>query len=90
MDSTDNPPYLSKSTWLRGLMMIVFAVCLGIAKFVMAAVCVFQFLHLLIVGQTNANLLLFGAQLSRYQYQIMLYLTFNSEDQPFPVADWPN
>lgn len=90
MDSTDNPPYRSKSTWLRGLMMIVFAVCLGIAKFVMGAVVIFQFLHLLILGRTNTNLLEFGGQLSRYQYQIMLFLTFNSDEQPFPVADWPS
>ena len=53
MDSTDNPPYRSKSTWLRGLMMIIFAVCLGIAKFVMGAVVIFQFLHLLILGRTD-------------------------------------
>lgn len=70
--------------------MLIFAFCLGIAKFVMGAVVIFQFLNVLFTGQTNDNLLIFGQQLSRYQYQLMLFLTYNSEQQPFPVGAWPS
>jgi hypothetical protein len=90
MNDTSNKPYENKSVWRRGLMMLIFAFCLGIAKFVMGAVVIFQFLNVLFTGQTNGNLLTFGHQLSRYQYQIMLFLTYNSEEQPFPVGVWPS
>ena len=39
--------------------------------------------------QTNDRLLRFGGELSDFLYQIFLYLTFNSEEKPFPFADWP-
>lgn len=90
MNDTSNKPYKNKNVWRRGLMMLIFAFCLGIAKFVMGAVVIFQFLNVLFTGQTNGNLLIFGQQLSRYQYQIMLFLTYNSEAQPFPVGAWPS
>lgn len=90
MNDTSKKPYENKSVWRRGLMMLIFALCLGIAKFVMGAVVIFQFLNVLFTGQTNGNLLIFGQQLSRYQYQIMLFLTYNSEEQPFPVGVWPS
>lgn len=82
-------PYTDKNVWLRGLMMLVFAFCLGVAKFVMFVVVVFQFLSVLTSSGTNPKLLAFGQSLSCYQYEIMLFLTYNSEEQPFPVGDWP-
>jgi hypothetical protein len=40
-------------------------------------------------GETNAQLLILGQGLATYSYQIVLYLTFNSEERPFPFIDWP-
>ena len=48
-----------------------------------------QFLWVLIRGETNAQLTGFGQSLATYTYQIVLYLTFSSEERPFPFADWP-
>ena len=90
MNGTEDKPYKNRNVWMRGLMMLVFAFCLGIAKFVMFAVVVFQFLSVLFTSGTNPNLLSFGQALSRYHYQIMLFLTYNSEEQPFPVGEWPS
>ncbi|MEH6472199.1 MAG: DUF4389 domain-containing protein [Halopseudomonas sp.] len=89
MSNPKNKPYADQSAWMRGLMMLIFAFCLGVAKFVMFTVVIFQFLSVLFTSDTNPNLLQFGQALSRYQYQIMLFLTYNSEEQPFPVGDWP-
>ena len=61
-----------------------------VMAFVMFAVVVFQFLSVLFTSDTNPNLLSFGQALSCYQYQIMLFLTYNSEEQPFPVGSWPS
>jgi len=75
---------------MRGLQMLIFAVCLWLARFVLLAVVVFQFLTVLFSGNTNQNLLKFGLQLSVYQCQIMRFLTYNTEQLPYPIGDWPN
>lgn len=81
--------YKDRSVWLRGLYMLVFMFFLGVAKFVTLVVVVFQFLTVLFSAETNKKLLRFGQSLSTYHYQVMMYLTYNSEERPFPIGDWP-
>ncbi len=78
-----------RTIWNRGLYILIFAFCLWLAKFVAFVVVVFQFVSVLFTGSTNAKLLVFGQSLSTYQYQVMLFLTFNSEVHPYPLTDWP-
>ncbi len=75
--------------WMRLLYMLLFGVIYGVAKFLVIAVVVFQFGFVLLSARTNTNLLRFGAQLSHFVYQILLYLSFNTELRPFPFSDWP-
>jgi len=81
--------YKNRSVWVRGLFMLLFIFLMGLAKFVMFVVVVMHFLVVLFTAQANENLVLFGKSLSVYQYQIMLFLTYNSEFRPFPVGRWP-
>jgi hypothetical protein len=90
MDEEQQSHLTSKQTWLRGLYMLLFVVIYHVAEFVIGAVVVLQFLFSLFTGQVNARLLQFGHSLSRYAYQILRYLTFNSEQLPFPFDDWPS
>ena len=78
-----------RQTWLRGLYMLLFIVIFHVAEFVIGAVVLLQFLFTLVTGAPNARLLQFGQSLSRYVYQILRFLTFNSEDLPFPFTEWP-
>jgi len=78
-----------KSTWTRGLYMLLFAVFYSVAEVVIGAVVIFQFLFALFTGKTNARLVILGRSLSIYVYEVLLYLTFNSEDKPYPFGDWP-
>ena len=78
-----------KQTWLRGLYMVMFMVFYGIAEIVLFAVVVFQFLLVLFTSKTNPRLLKLGQSLSTYAYQILVYLTFNSNYQPYPFGAWP-
>jgi hypothetical protein len=79
------------STWVRLLFMIVFVAIYMITRIVFGAVVVFQFLWVLFTAETNKQLKELGQSLSTYTYQIMRYLSFNSEDKPFPFsADWPS
>lgn len=80
----------SRSTWLRLLFMIVLAFIYGISRVVVGAVVVLQFLVVLFTGETNERLRDFGKSLSTYTYQLLLFLTYNSEERPFPFdLDWP-
>lgn len=77
------------STWMRALFMVLFLIIYGIAEFLIFAVMAFQFLSVLFARKTNGPLMKFGKSLSAFIYEIMLYLTYNSEDRPFPFAPWP-
>ena len=80
----------SRSTWLRLLFMIVLAFIYGISRIVVGAVVVLQFLVVLFTGETNERLRAFGRSVSTYTYQLLLYLTYNTEERPFPFdLDWP-
>ncbi len=77
------------STWRRGLFMLLFAVAYGVAELLLFVTAVFQFLCLLVTGKTLDRLRIFGESLGRYFYQIVRYLTFNTEEKPYPFSDWP-
>jgi len=80
----------SDTIWKRGLYMLLFAFLIGVVKFVTFSVVVLQFFLVLVNGVPNTQLLDFGLSLSRYTYQIMLFLTFNSETPPYPFSEWPS
>ena len=80
----------AKSTWIRLVFMILFAILYGISRLVTGAVVVIQFFHVLFTGETNEQLKTFGHSLAIYSFQIIDFLTFNTEARPFPLdANWP-
>lgn len=88
--SEDLKQNLSRSSiWMRLLYMLLFTVFYSLAEVVLVAVVTFQFLITLFTGTPNGRLLKFGKSLSTYVYQVLRYLTFNSEVRPFPFGDWP-
>ena len=76
-------------TWMRGLFIVIFAVIYSITDILLTAVVVFQFLATLFTGETNARLRAFGLSLAAYIYQIIAFMTFNSDEKPFPFNPWP-
>jgi hypothetical protein len=80
----------SRSTWLRGLFMLVFVFIYALSRFVVGAVVLLQFLWVLFTGEINERLRMLGQSLAIYTSQIIRYLTYNSEQRPFPFdEDWP-
>jgi uncharacterized membrane protein YeiB len=77
------------NTWGRALFMILFGIIYSVAEVVLVAVIVIQFLFVLFTSEKNERLLGFGKELSTFIYQVFLYQTFNTEEKPFPFADWP-
>lgn len=80
----------TRSTWLRLFFMIVVVLLAAVSRVVVGAVVVLQFFYVLFTGETNKRLERLGQSLATYTYQIVRYLTFNTEERPFPFdADWP-
>ena len=81
----------SKSIWMRLLFMLVVTFLYFISRVVVGAVVVVQFFWVLFTGETNERLKEFGKSLAVYTNQIILYLTFNTEERPYPIdLDWPS
>ena len=76
-------------TWIRGLYMLLFAILFNVAEIVLAAVAIFQFLAQLITGGVNRRLQTFGANLAAYLQETTAFLTYASDDRPFPIGPWP-
>ncbi|WP_406827956.1 DUF4389 domain-containing protein [Microbulbifer sp. ARAS458-1] len=79
----------SSNQWLRLVYMVLFAVLLEIAGFVMLAVIIAQFLFAIFTGGANDNLRRLGDQISSYIYQTLQFLIYNTEEKPFPFSEWP-
>ena len=76
------------SIWLRLVWMIVLGIAFNLAEIVAFAVAVFQFFSSLLTGNTNENLTRFSRNLARYLQQIVMFVTFASEEKPFPFSPW--
>ena len=79
----------SDNIWIRGAFILLFAFIYSAAEMVMIAVVVVQFLSIAIKKEKNEKILSFGADLSEFLYQIFRFLSFSSNQRPFPFADWP-
>ncbi|MDH5391722.1 MAG: DUF4389 domain-containing protein [Gammaproteobacteria bacterium] len=79
----------SHDTWSRILYMLLFVILYSLAEVVLTAVVVFQLILILLTGHKNERLLKLGQSLSTYIYQVLCYLTFNSNHQPYPFGGWP-
>jgi hypothetical protein len=78
-----------QSTWIRGLYMLLFAIFYSVAEIVLFATVIFQFLLKLFTGETNPRLQKLGQCIGTYIYQIIQYLTFNSDYEVYPFGAWP-
>ena len=78
-----------KDIWKRAVYMLIFVLAYSVAEFILGAIVIFQFLMVLITKETNEVLKDFSVQLCKYIYQIVRYLSFNTEYQPYPFNQWP-
>ncbi len=94
--SHSTPPETLKSKllnpehWVRLLLMILmFIVLFTIVKFILSIALIVQWVLVLLSGEPNERLRVFTKSLNRYGYQIMEFISFNSDEKPFPLSDWP-
>ena len=80
----------SKDLWIRALYMVFFAIVSVIARAVISLLAFVQFIVILVTGHANEALLQLGNNLSTYVREIVKFVTFNTEVQPFPFSPWPD
>lgn len=76
-------------TWLRGLFIIVYAVISYVLFWIIWLVVIFQFVMKVLTANLNPNVMNFSGGLTRYAFQILEYVTFQSEERPWPIGPWP-
>ena len=79
----------SNTTWVRLLFTVLFLAIWAISRLIFATVVTLQVGFLLLGGAANARLATFGQGLAVYSGQLVAYLTFATDDKPFPLGDWP-
>lgn len=80
----------SRSTWMRLVFMLISLALLAVSRVVTGAVVIIQFFTVLLTGKAHDQLKDWGHSLAIYSYEVVDFLTFNSEIRPFPFdADWP-
>ncbi len=77
----------SRSTWLRLLFMLAFYAIGTVVTAVFSVVVVLSFFWVLFTGEKNGQLQQAGQVIAAYLYEIVRYLTFNTEDKPFPFGN---
>jgi Flp pilus assembly protein TadB len=81
----------SRATWTRLLFMVICYVLVSIASFVGTFIVVLGFLWVLFTGEVNRQIQQVGQSLAAYISEIIRYLTFNTEERPFPLGnEWPS
>ncbi|MCP4409714.1 MAG: DUF4389 domain-containing protein [Gammaproteobacteria bacterium] len=78
----------NSNTWTRILYMLIFVFVYGFAEIVFGAIVLFQVVLNLFTRSSNRQLCKFGGQLSWYIYNILMFLTYNTETKPFPFSAW--
>ncbi|HEY6094793.1 MAG TPA: DUF4389 domain-containing protein [Gallionellaceae bacterium] len=78
-----------RNIWLRALFMLLMGLAWHVSSTLLFFVTLFQFILVLLNDTPNDRLVAFGRSLGRYLQQIALFLTFASEEIPYPFGDWP-
>jgi len=74
----------------RILYMIVYAFVFFIFGSVLSIAAILQLVLVLLGRGPNPAITRFGAGLARYSAQVVAFMTFASDQPPFPFSDWPD
>lgn len=81
--------YEGKVAWIRVLFVALFWVVFYLTQFVFLFVVIAQCAFTIITSKPNQQLLKFGDALTQYVSEILRYVSFNTDQRPFPFADFP-
>ena len=79
----------NKDIWLRGLFILIFGVIFYFLYGLIWLLVIFQFITKVLTGKLNSNLEQWSTRMTCYAMQILNYITFQSEERPFPFSPFP-
>lgn len=74
----------------RFLYSIIFVFISSLIRPVVIVLMIIQYLYVIIKSEKQQTILSLGHSLAQYSYEITSFLTFNTEQVPFPFSEWPN
>ncbi len=80
----------SRQLWLRIVYMIIFYIVSRVIAWMIGLCAILQTISRLFTGNLMTPVWDFSANLNAYMMQLIEYLTYRSEEKPFPFMDWPN
>lgn len=75
---------------IRALFMVAFWIASRIALAIVIALALFQLIWTVITRSPNDKIVRFGRSLGTYLSQIVNFLTYNTDQKPWPFQDWPD
>ena len=79
-----------RNVLVRILLMMLMAVVYHLCGMILFVVAVAQIVFVLLAGGPNPHLSSFGRSLGLYFQQNVHFLTFVTEELPFPFKEWPS
>ncbi|MBT4711166.1 MAG: DUF4389 domain-containing protein [Alphaproteobacteria bacterium] len=79
-----------ENTWVRLAFIILFALALQVTGVILTLTVIVQFLTQLLTGRPNEQVSAFGHNLASFYAQTIRFLTFASDDMPWPFSPWPD
>ncbi len=79
----------SQSRWLRLLYVVIFYIAGYLAGLLILVIGLVQIVHGFIKGQPHERLLVLSSGLNHYFFQVLQFITSNSDTKPYPFSDWP-
>lgn len=80
----------SADFWLRVIYTLLLALAWQVTEVLLVAVTLLQLGFRLFTGQAHSRLTGFGNSLSQYAWQIGRFVTFATEQKPWPFMEWPD
>jgi hypothetical protein len=87
---SEYPIAIRRNIWMRGLLMILLGIACHLAGTVLFFLALVQFVLALTGAVPNPRLTAFGRGLGRYLSQIAGFVSFATEEPPFPFSEWPS
>ena len=77
--------------WKRLMYMLLFIIVFWACRMLIFGIAILQFFSVLFTSDTNMKLREFGSSLGQYIAEIVNFLTYNTEEKPFPFdKEWPS
>ena len=89
MNDNNRTNFANPDLWIRLIYMVLFGLLSWLARVVVLIIAAVQFLLVLLAGSGNHNLRRLGDSIARWTQQTYLFLSFASEQKPYPFQDWP-